>query len=88
MANHVSALKRNRQNQKRRLLNKMNRQKLRTQMRKLKAAMADGNSEETSRLLPPTYSLIDKSVQKGVITKNAARRYKSRITLRANQVAA
>jgi len=88
MANHASALKRNRQNEKRRVLNKMNRQKLRTQMRKMKAAIASGNTEDSSRLLPTTYSLIDKSVQKGVITKNAARRYKSRLTLQANQITA
>ena len=88
MANHASALKRNRQNQKRKLLNQMNHKKLRTQFRKLKSAIAGGDAEETRRLLAPTYSLIDKSVQKGVISTNAARRYKSRITLRANKLAA
>jgi len=88
MANHASALKRNRQNQKRRLLNRMNRQKLRTQVRKLQNAISEGNAEEARQLLPPTYSLIDKSVQKGVITRNAGRRYKSRLTLRTNQTAA
>lgn len=84
MANHASALKRNRQNRKRRLLNQMNRKKLKTQLKKLRTAVVDGNHEEARRLLPTTYSLIDKSVQKGVLASNAARRYKSRITLRAN----
>jgi small subunit ribosomal protein S20 len=88
MANHASALKRNRQNQKRRLLNQMKRKQLRTQLRKLKAAIAEGNTEEARKLLPPTYSLIDKSVQKGVISNNAARRYKSRLTVRTNKAAA
>jgi small subunit ribosomal protein S20 len=88
MANHVSALKRNRQSQKRRLLNQMNRKKLRTQIRKLKTAISQGNAEETRRLLPATYRLIDKSVQKGVIKSNTASRYKSRITRRANAAAA
>jgi small subunit ribosomal protein S20 len=88
MANHASALKRNRQNQKRKLLNQMNRRKLRTQVRKLRTAISGGNAEETRRLLPLTYSLIDKSVQKGVIKSNAARRYKSRFTRQANRVAA
>lgn len=88
MANHASALKRNRQSQKRRLLNQMNRRKLKTQIRKLKAAVTTGNAEEARQLLPATYSLIDKSVQKGVIKKNAASRYKARISRRANQLAA
>jgi small subunit ribosomal protein S20 len=88
MANHASALKRNRQTQKRKVLNQMNRRKLKTQIRKLKAAITAGKSEETRQLLPATYSLIDKSVQKGVIKKNAASRYKARITRRANQLAA
>lgn len=88
MANHASALKRNRQNQKRRRLNQMNRKKLKTQIRKLKTAVTEGNAEETRRLLPATYSLIDRSVQKGVIKSNTASRYKARITRRANQIAA
>lgn len=66
----------------------MNRRKLRTQIRKLRTAIQQGNAEETRRLLPSTYSLIDKSVQKGVIKPNTARRYKTRITRRANQIAA
>jgi len=86
MANHVSALKRNRQNVRRKLVNQMNRRKLRTQVKKLKAAILAGNAEDARRLLPATYSLIDKSVQKGVIQRNTARRYKSRITQRVNQV--
>jgi small subunit ribosomal protein S20 len=88
MANHQSALKRNRQNQKRRLLNQMNRRKLRTGIRKLRDAIAQGNLEETRRLLPGTYSLIDRSVQKGVLEKNAASRYKSRIAGHVNRIAA
>ena len=38
-------------------------------------------------VLPEVMSVIDKSVQKGVLHKNAAARYKSRLTVRANQVA-
>ena len=79
MANHASALKRNRQNQRRRLINQMNRQKLRTQIKKLKAAIAEGKSEEAKSMLGRTLSLIDKSVQKGVIKANTASRYKSRM---------
>lgn len=88
MANHVSALKRNRQNEKKRLINQMNRNRLKTQLKKLKAAISDGKAEEATGLLPATLSLIDKSVQKGVIKVNAARRYKSHLTRHVNRVVA
>lgn len=80
MANHASSLKRYRQSQRRRLLNQMNRHKLKTQMRRLKAAISSGKSDDAKTLLPKTFSVIDKSVQKGVIKENTARRYKSRLT--------
>ena len=88
MANHPSALKRYRQSQRRRLINQMNRHKLKTQMKKLRTAIGTGKSADAKPLLPETFSLIDKSVQKGVMHKNAAARYKSRLTVRANQAAA
>ena len=84
MANHASSVKRHKQSEKRNSLNQMNRHKLKTQMKKLKAAIASGKPEDTKTLLPQTYSLIDRSVQKGVIKKNTARRYKSRLTKSAN----
>jgi len=88
MANHPSALKRYRQNQRRRLINQMNRQKLKTQMKKLRAALTSGKPDEAKTLLPATLSIIDRSVKKGVIKENTARRYKSRLTKRVNAPAA
>jgi small subunit ribosomal protein S20 len=88
MANHASALKRNRQNEKRRVINQMNRHKLRTQIKKLKTAIETGESDQARQLLSPTFSLIDRSVQKGVLTTNAARRYKSRMNRSVNALAA
>ncbi len=88
MANHASALKRNRQNARRRLVNQMNRRKLRTQIKKLRSAIVSGQAEAARALLPATFSLIDKSVQKGVIKANAARRYKSRLNRGVNLTAA
>lgn len=88
MANHASALKRNRQNARRRLVNQMNRRKLRTQIKKLRSAIASGQAPAARALLPATFSLIDKSVQKGVIKANTARRYKSRLNRSVNLVAA
>jgi len=84
MANHPSALKRYRQSQRRRLVNQMNRHKLKTQIKRLRAAIAAGKGADAKPLLPATFSIIDQSVQKGVIKKNTARRYKSRLAKRVN----
>jgi small subunit ribosomal protein S20 len=88
MANHASSLKRHRQSEKRNALNQMNRHKLKTQLRKLKTAIAGGKKSEAEALVPTTFGLIDKSVQKGVIAENTARRYKSRLAKSVNTIAA
>ncbi len=76
-----------RQNEKRRLINRGNRGRLRTGVKNLRAALDGGEGTQVQELLPATISLIDKAVQKGVLHRNAAARYKSRLTLRANQSA-
>ncbi len=88
MPNHKSAEKRMRQNEKRRLINRSNRSSLRTSIKKLRAALAGGDSNELQTLLPETISNIDKAVQKGILHRNAAARYKSRLTARVNQASA
>jgi small subunit ribosomal protein S20 len=88
MANHVSAAKRYRQSETRRANNQMNRNKLRTQLKKLRAVIATGKAAEAKTLLPATLGLIDKSVQKGVLKDNTARRYKSHLTKGVNALPA
>lgn len=87
MPNHKSAEKRVRQNEKRRVINRGNRTKVRTYIKKLRAALESGNGDDVQNTLPVTISVIDKAVQKGVMHKNAAARYKSRLTVKANQTA-
>jgi len=87
MPNHKSAEKRDRQNVKRREVNKSNRSKLRTQIKKLRAALTGNDKEQSSELLKPTVSLIDKSVNKGILHKNTAARHKSRLTSRVAALA-
>jgi small subunit ribosomal protein S20 len=82
MPNHKSAEKRVRQNEKRRDINRGNRGRLRTGIKKLRAALESGETGAAQELLPKTVSLIDKAVQKGVLHRNAAARYKSRLTVR------
>jgi small subunit ribosomal protein S20 len=84
MPNHKSAEKRVRQNEKRRNINRSNRGKLRTAIKKLRTTISAGNSKETQELLNPTIAIIDKAVNKGVLHKNAAARHKSRLTKRVN----
>src|SRR5215470_10718090 len=69
MANHKSAEKRARQSERRRVMNRQNRSRLRTGIKALRAAVASGKPEEVQSLLPATVSVIDKSIQKGVIHK-------------------
>jgi len=86
MPNHKSAEKRVRQNEKRRAINRGHRTKVRNYIKKLRSALEAGEKETVVSILPETISVIDKSVQKGVLHANAAARYKSRLTAQANQV--
>ena len=86
MANHKSAEKRVRQNAKRNEINRSNRSKLRTQIKKLRAAVASSDKSLSGELLNPTVSVIDKAVNKGLIHKNTAARYKSRLTKHVAEV--
>jgi small subunit ribosomal protein S20 len=86
MANHPSAIKRYRQNQKRRLINQMNRHRLKTQLKRLRAAITAGKPADAKALLPQTFGVIDRSVRNGVIKKNTAGRYKSRLAKRVNAI--
>ena len=88
MANHASALKRHRQSQRRRLINQMKRHRLKTQLKKLRAAITGGKPGDAKALLPETFGVIDRSVRNGVIKKNTAGRYKSRLTKRVNALPA
>ncbi|MBL8170320.1 MAG: 30S ribosomal protein S20 [Acidobacteria bacterium] len=88
MPNHKSAEKRDRQNAVRNAINTTNRSRLRSTIKKLRSALAAGNAQEAQALLPQTISVIDKSVQKGVLHRNAAARHKARLTGHVNELAA
>jgi small subunit ribosomal protein S20 len=86
MANHFSALKRARQTEKRTAANRANKSRLRTALRTFRAALAAGNKEQAATGYRETASVLDKAVQKGVLHKNTASRYKSRLGKRLNAV--
>jgi small subunit ribosomal protein S20 len=81
MANIKSAQKRMRQTVVRQARNKSVRSRLRTAVKKHRAE--EGAKPES---LSATYSEIDHARKKGVIHKNAAARYKSRLAKAANKV--
>ena len=87
MANHKSAEKRVRQNAKRKDINRNNRSKLRTSIKKLRTAVAGHDKAGSVELLNPTISLIDKAVNKGIIHRNTAARHKSRLTKHVSELA-
>jgi small subunit ribosomal protein S20 len=87
MANHFSALKRARQTEKRTEVNRQNRSRLRTALRGLREAIGAGDSKGAQTSYRETVSLIDKAIQKGVIHKNTAARYKSRLSARLKAAA-
>jgi small subunit ribosomal protein S20 len=82
MANHVSALKRARQTVKRTAVNRSNKSHVRRSLRALREAITKGDTSGIAEQYSKTVSALDKSVQKGVLHKNTASRYKSRLHAR------
>jgi small subunit ribosomal protein S20 len=86
MANHVSSLKRARQTVVKTAHNRANRSKLRGMLRAMREALAKGDAKGLMLAYSATASILDKSVQKGVLHKNTASRYKSRLNARVKAV--
>lgn len=87
MAQHASALRQMRQSLRHRARNKKSLSQLKTQVKKLRAAIAKGDAAAARALLPETVGQIDKAARKGVVHDNAAGRYKSRLSRRVNALA-
>ena len=86
MANHFSALKRARQTTRRTANNRSNTSQLRTALRKLRQSLESGDAKQAKEAFGSTVSMIDKAAKKGVIHKNTAARYKSRLSARVAAV--
>ena len=87
MANIKSAIKRNRQNEKRRLRNAAVRSTVRTSVKNARAALEGGQADQARAALLNTIQTLDKAVTKGVIHRNTAARKKSRLTRQLNALA-
>ena len=88
MASHDSALKAHRQNVKRREHNRMMRTRLRSALRDIRAAIDAGDPTQVKDALRNTISLVDKMAGKGLIRRNTAGRYKSRLASRVSKKSA
>jgi small subunit ribosomal protein S20 len=80
-----SALKANRQNVKRREHNRSLRAKLRTGLKGIRKNLDANNVEGAKKSLQSLQSLVDKMATKGIIHKNTASRYKSRLAAKISK---
>jgi small subunit ribosomal protein S20 len=87
MANTISALKRVRSTERRTKINRMRKSRLSHGIRALRRLLELKDSKGATAAAPKTFSLIDKSAKWGIIKKNTAARYKSRLTVRLRKIA-
>ncbi len=88
MANHVSAVKATRQIETRTAVNGVRRTRLRHQIRAMRRALEAKDPKQAESLLAPTFSLVDRAAKWGIIKKNTAARYKSRLHTQMKKLAA
>lgn len=85
MATHKSAVKRAKQNSKRRLRNRTVRSAYRSEIKNFLSLIEDKNLEDAKTLLPHIHQIVDKAHSKGVIHKKTASRNKSNLSLALNK---
>jgi small subunit ribosomal protein S20 len=88
MANHFSAIKRQRSTERRMAVNRMRKSRLRNSIRAIRRLMNEKKPAEATALLPETFSMIDRAAKWGIIKDNTAARYKSRLHSRLKAIAA
>lgn len=84
MANTKSAIKRMRQNEKRRLHNRFFKSQTRTSVKKARLSYAEGDVEAARSATVTAIKALDKAAEKGIIHKNNASRRKSRLMKHLN----
>ena len=88
LASHASALKAHRQNIVRRERNRQMRTRLRSALRSIRSAVDAVDPAQVKDALKVTISLVDKIAAKGIIHRNTAGRYKSRLSARVSKKSA
>ena len=84
MATHQSAIKRNRQNEVRKLRNRSVKSYLRSRIKKVIEAVNAKDQEKAQATLKEAIPVIDKAASKGVIHNRTASRSVSRLTTKVN----
>ena len=88
MANLLSAKKRIRQNEVRRMRNRTRKSNVKTHVRKFTDAVHEGDLDQARETLRVVGKLLDQTAAKGTIHRNAASRKKSRLARRLNKALA
>jgi len=88
MANTISALKRIRQTKRRTAVNRVRKTRFRSQLKALRRLLDKKDAGGAQTILPVTFSAIDRAAGSGIIKKNTAARYKSRIQARLRALSA
>lgn len=88
MANSPQAKKRARQSEKRRTHNASLRSTVRTQIKKVNAAVESGNAEQAQAAYVAAVPVIDRMADKGILHKNKAARHKSRLNAQVKALSA
>jgi small subunit ribosomal protein S20 len=86
MANTFSALKRDRQTERRTDFNSIAKTRLRHQIRTMRRALAAKDHGDINAIMAATFSLVDKAARKGYIKRGTAARYKGRLHKRVKAV--
>ena len=88
MANTYSALKRVRQTKRKTAVNRLRKTRLRHTVRSLRRLIESKDASAAQAAVPTTFSMIDRAAKWGIIKKNTASRYKSRVTHRIAKITA
>ncbi len=86
MANHKSAIKRDRQSKVRRLRNRIVKSRMKTAVRKVEEALVAGAEDQAQDALKQAVPIIQKTAGKGPLHRKTASRKISRLTKRVNRM--
>ncbi len=86
MANHFAALKRMRIEKRRTEINRARKTRFRSQVKALRTLLERKDAGGAEVLLPKTFSQIDRAAKYGIVTRQTAARYKSRLHARVKSL--
>lgn len=69
-------------------INRVRKTRLRHQIRTMRRLLDQKDAEAAAKVVPVTFSIVDRAAKWGIIKKNTAARYKSRLTLRLRSLTA